>query len=1461
MDEDLLRERGAMEDTKNKKKVVQLAEDGLPKADVSYYTATPEHLTSYDRAADELYKFKVPPLLDTKDRHSYLLIGLMDGTGNDVGKDPLHATNVARFETQVQKLKHSGVNIDVVYKAGPGTQKNTVAETIDAATGRTSESIAERTYQELVERAQKIYRLDPDAKIAIHAEGFSRGASQVPLLARMIHERGIPNLDRAEYVHDAQGKLTKTYPHFHQFPGHTPMTVGLYDPVPTGAMEKLDRRLPPSVVSGFQINAADERRGLFPVDRIIPAGVSEDGRFLSVSVAGAHSDIGGSYQRNGLGTRSQNLMTDYHNALFSEPLLRRLPETYDPRLNVIHRSEEGNVLFRAWPKVERDSPKGEVTKLMPDDGARVINDPIEAAIRSRPEPISPAVAEVAQRATPVVRSLPERFAAPPAEEAMAEWHKKVGNVELRPYQAPTQLSPGAKVMAAAGVAGVAASIADAKASANQASTLLAQDNLSAAQSTLTHYAARGTGGWIGGATAGMVATAAATGPGVVSFIVVGGAAVAGAHVGEHVATVLDSYKTFKQTDRDGVAWQSNGRQWVRQDLGDLSDDGQNNPVKQAFSADPEKANELSYRASNSATELAIGKLESPRNPYSQAAAETDPPSLRRADWERNPVSGEWGRKVVVGFEQRGVPMVRIDSAGPERADELNRAAEQTILDNIANGPAPMAARYAMAHRSEGWERFGTVPASISAALHDDSLVASDGKLYQRTADGQWQRNGESVVAAGNLRQELEGTRTALQPQLAQHEQQLAVIPTRQPPTLEDIERADLMATYKVHNVNPNPQQLEAALEAVRRTQHEQGVAPLATSLHLGRNAAGNFDIDSPIEHIGRDADGANRVHAVTSPLEVQLAMLDLRSPPPTSPEAPELRIANLSPKQQEALEQVVREANRVGLTRDEVQGTAREAVAAAGRADVEPEIVIGAVAAERSVQPTKVEVPRAVDQAPVEPPKPAEADLAASKPLEPPSKPGHRDAEAVPDRSSGAPVASATSAPVTPAAVSPEAKQAPTVSNGEFSAPPQQPERQTSGLPDQQPQPEVIAAQSANPVPPPRQPETAPSAAVEAPAAAAPRVAPQAVAEAESAPRIASSPAEATPAPTTGKPDVAEAGAPAPAAPAVAVAPAPAPDDSTLQRGDRGQEVELLQYRLQRVGYRGPDDAPVPERGHFDAATEHAVRHLQRDHGLAETGHVDPDTLQALAVAQQAKIEAQKAVPQADGAEVAKVQGQPAQATGGQKPQTVLANEPQQTAPIAPTAEVRAAPAPALAGYAASENNPIVAAPKTQVSDMLADVGARESAQPSYSQAEPGKPVDSRAVHGQLAGEPAQDRRETERELARLSPADQAMFAKIRGAAPASVPDEVVAKAMLEAKRNGIPDVERVGQVGVADGKLWVGSVTPGFHAAVSANGPAPNMQDTLKETQMVNQQRDQQLAMEATQRQQDEQRAKPIMH
>ncbi|WP_196480145.1 phospholipase effector Tle1 domain-containing protein, partial [Xanthomonas translucens] len=179
-----------------KKIILPLGEDGLPLDDVSHYAAGPEHLGTYDQAAEDLYRFKVPQLLDRADPHSYLLVGLMDGTGNDINADPLHATNVAKFRQQVIDLRESGIKqIDYEYIEGAGTQDDFLGKSLDGATGRTSLFRAEEMYKKLTRQSQEIFQADPNARIAYHVEGFSRGASQVPLLARMIDERGIPDPD------------------------------------------------------------------------------------------------------------------------------------------------------------------------------------------------------------------------------------------------------------------------------------------------------------------------------------------------------------------------------------------------------------------------------------------------------------------------------------------------------------------------------------------------------------------------------------------------------------------------------------------------------------------------------------------------------------------------------------------------------------------------------------------------------------------------------------------------------------------------------------------------------------------------------------------------------------------------------------------------------------------------------------------------------------------------------------------------------------------------------------------------------------------------------------------------------------------------------------------------------------------------------------------------------------------
>jgi len=158
--------------------------------------------------------------------------------------------------------------------------------------------------------------------------------------------------------------------------------VGLFDAVGTGEpVREHDRRLPPSVISGFQIISADERRGLFKSDRIIDPGMTPDGRFLGVIVAGVHSDVGGSYHRDGLAIRSDNLMSDYLNALSDQPFLTLQAVPGDPRLNVVHRSEDGMLIYRLGRKVDRLRPEGYNELLVPKHEAGKVSDPYNAEPR------------------------------------------------------------------------------------------------------------------------------------------------------------------------------------------------------------------------------------------------------------------------------------------------------------------------------------------------------------------------------------------------------------------------------------------------------------------------------------------------------------------------------------------------------------------------------------------------------------------------------------------------------------------------------------------------------------------------------------------------------------------------------------------------------------------------------------------------------------------------------------------------------------------------------------------------------------------------------------------------------------------------------------------------------------------------------------------------------------------------
>lgn len=363
----------------------KLDPDGIRSDGVPYYQADQQRLQSYANARAALARFEVPVLVHADNPHEYLFVADFDGTGDDKLKDPGHETNVATIDDQIEALNRAG-NKHIIhgYVPGPGTESNFVARTLDGMKGYTYDARIEEMYKLFIDQAWKWKQADPQAEIRLVAIGFSRGGDQAAGFTRIVHERGIQNSAGASYTFNAEGLVahaTYTLPPL-VAPGQVAQAVGLFDPVGTGAPERdYDRRLPPSVISGLQIIAADERRNLFKSDHIIDPGMTPDGRFLAVTVAGAHCDIGGSYNRDGLAIRNYDLMAAFLNGLSDQPFLNYEPVQHDPRLDVVHRSEDGMLLYRIAPKVNRANPDGYNELLVPRGEMKDVADPFNAEPR------------------------------------------------------------------------------------------------------------------------------------------------------------------------------------------------------------------------------------------------------------------------------------------------------------------------------------------------------------------------------------------------------------------------------------------------------------------------------------------------------------------------------------------------------------------------------------------------------------------------------------------------------------------------------------------------------------------------------------------------------------------------------------------------------------------------------------------------------------------------------------------------------------------------------------------------------------------------------------------------------------------------------------------------------------------------------------------------------------------------
>ncbi|MDO0789530.1 zeta toxin family protein [Xanthomonas campestris pv. campestris] len=917
--------------------------------------------------------------------------------------------------------------------------------------------------------------------------------------------------------------------------------------------------------------------------------------------------------------------------------------------------------------------------------------------------------------------------------------------------------------------GVAATAYDASQTGERVGTLLAQDNLTAARSEALHFAARGAGGWAGGAAA--AAVVGTTGAGPVALVVADGYLFSAA--ADKAMTLWDNRQIYTQTDKQGVSWEFNGSQWLRQEKADLPNDGVDASQKQAMFALPEKARELNYHASGEATEQALGKVQ-PSNPYVQPSSEADAAHLYARDWRHDPASGQWSRMVADDLDRNDRPIWTVDPAGPERSAALDQQAAEVVDANIARGPAAIAATYQAAHQRNGWDDFGPVPSAVQAALNPDSLQASDRKQYQRDTQDQWRHDG--VAAEGNVPSELNATRERLQPALEQHAQALAQMPARQTPTPQQQDQANTEAAYAAYGVAPNAQTASAIQLAVQKTREANGIDAVTSSLALERDATGQYSVDSPIQHLRRDADGAVRVAATTSTDEIHQALGEvqsLRQEQPPSAGAPDLRIDAQSPQERDAYEQALREANRQGVSTQEAQQFASFAATTVTAARVD----------ETQAPQAAIDVQRDRDVAHT-PEVPVVAETATQVPV------------------------------ATPAPVNMQVREEPRpVANPAEPKPEPVPQREP-----QETQPPVVAAPSTVSAVQPKAEATVPALA----SASAPSAGP-----------ASSASTSADQAPT-------QAAAP--------VSPA-SHEVEGLRLGDRGQEVEFLQYRLLQVDARGPNGQAVPQDGHYGPETEHAVRQFQQDQGLPATGVAGPDLDEALSQAQHARREALKPTapasangPVEQGSEQQARVGTPQNDAPSAVPLQAEQQEAMQaTLPPTPTPTPTPTPSEVPAQIVLPERT----SSSYASSPSFGGTGGRSNAgvndEDRVEQIRPSQDVDQQAF-------PSDHR-------------DYALFSAIQAQLPRGTSDEKTAEVLQAVKESGIERADELRKVTIQDDVAFVFGKTPGFHSETALNTPSPGMTETLQKTEALDQQRAQEMVQFKREREEiDKEPTGPVM-
>lgn len=548
--------------------------------------------------------------------------------------------------------------------------------------------------------------------------------------------------------------------------------------------------------------------------------------------------------------------------------------------------------------------------------------------------------------------------------------------DVAPHGMHAGINPAIKV---AGVAGVALLAHDFATSGHKWIELNSQGNAAGADSTAAHFVGRNVGGAVGGFLGGAgvgLASGSWTGPGAIATGIGGG--VLGAYLGERWAEQKDIERVYSQVDPMGRTWtrdaaDPNGR-WLRAgeqqqvQSTDLGTGVEVRPVQTAqgddvisrtsYVATGTLERQLNWQAARASYELGLSNPPPPQNPYrlnanglaepARGAFETDRAFVRDAS------SGQWKLEIKEMVDGR-VPNSRHLPVSEEQAQALDEQSRTVIAQNASNTKAAMAARYMVAHEQGRWSDFGDANnPSIPRAVEDaqasaDTLKASDGNAYTRQADGQWVSKGVifDSTANRNLSDELEITWQSQNDGIAGlHDIARQLKDTAQ--VAHEGIRGQVDALYARHGIERTEQQLAATARAVEQTLNLQGRTGDVVLELMPDPRTHAPSAESAIATFG-DAGGNRMVLTGTTTIEdITRAQSQLRpeaslaaqgaapADQATTPDVPELRIAALTAKEQDAHRQALQEANRQGSAAVDAQQAASAAVLEARGVQVDP---------------------------------------------------------------------------------------------------------------------------------------------------------------------------------------------------------------------------------------------------------------------------------------------------------------------------------------------------------------------------------------------------------------------------------------------------------------------------------------------------------------------------------------------